>query len=592
MRRPKLIPLLATLVALAAAAPASAAELGLNVNGGAAAGTEENYRDLDTLDAKWARHFLDWDNLDWDNHLGPIYGEMVRRENALGVKTLITVKSGGNTPPPNHAEFARRMEQLATIPGLEAIEIWNEADLEGGLFWAGGPDLRGYVNLLKASYPAIKAGARRANQDVTVVFSPTVGNNFGWVEAAYREGAGGHFDAMAVHTDTACLDRAPTSYYREQDGRIGRFTFLGYREVHNVMRANGDGHKPIWMTEFGWSAAAAIRCDSADKPGGVSEADQARYLLDAVNCLARDPYVQVAMWYNSRDLKAPDHWSHMYGLRRLDGSERPAYAAFRTAATRPADASAPCGDFEGPTPQPLDPKPGFVLAPGSTMTIRAKADAPDLNKVFFRVEGPGAAPLFSGTNNNAITLNECGGGVCERVWGGARDLGNGQHKLLIWAVDNNGTSGPVTEIPFSKGVPYQGPGGTDGPGGAASFVKFPKLRLTGKGLKRTFRGGSLPGITSGAVRIEWYLKTKVKNKKGKKKTKWVRYHGKAVMARSPFMVKQKLRRHGKWRVRALYLGTTGIPETPSCWTEFKTRSKKKKLVCPKGAVRPTDELAG
>ena len=587
MRRRKLVPILATLFALAAAAPAPAAELGLNLNGGAAAGTDQNFNDLSALNSRWARHFLDYDNFEWNENGFAIYRRMVDEEGRRGVKTLITVKSAGNSPPASPQAFAAQMAQLARVlPGLEAIEIWNEAD--EGLFWAGGPDVQGYVNLLRVSYTAIK----QVNPGITVVFSPTVGNNFGFVEAAYRAGAKDHFDAMAVHTDTACLDQAPGSYYREPDGRIGRFTFLGYREVHNVMQANGDGHKPIWMTEFGWSAVPAPNsCEfgagAGQKPAGVSEAQQAEYLIAAMNCMARDPYVQVAMWYNSRDLKADGKMANMYGLRRFDGSERPAYGAFRTAASRPGDANAPCGDFEGPTSQPLDPKPGFVLAPGSTMTIRARADAPDLNKVFFRVEGPGAAPLFNGTNNNGITLNECSGGVCERVWGGARDLGNGQHKLLIWAVDNNGTAGPMTEIPFSKGVPYQGPGGTDGPGGAASFVKFPKLRLTGKGRKRTFRGGSLPGITSGAVRIEWYLKTKVKGKKGKKKTKWVRYHAKAVMARSPFIVKQKLRRHGKWRVRALYLGTTGIPKTPSCWTEFKTRSKKSKLVCPKGAIRPT-----
>jgi hypothetical protein len=40
-----------------------------------------------------------------------------------------------------------------------------------------------------------------------------------FLEDAYRGGAQGHFDAMAVHTDTACLDRPPGYYYREPDGR-------------------------------------------------------------------------------------------------------------------------------------------------------------------------------------------------------------------------------------------------------------------------------------------------------------------------------------------------------------------------------------
>jgi hypothetical protein len=570
MRSPRLLPLLAVVTALVAAAPASSAEIGLNINGGVAASNDmKQFEDLSTLGAKWARHFVFHDDLDHNENGFVPYERMILDEKARGVKTLLTVASARGEAP-NADEYARFMGLLAKrFKGeVEAYEVWNEAD--GSMFWSGGPNAAAYVETLKKAYAAVK----EADPAATVVFSPTIGNNFHFLQDAYNQGAKGHFDAMAVHTDTACLDRGPTSFYREPDGRIGQFAFLGYREVYKVMQANGDGDKPIWMTEFGWSATTD-RCAHADKPAGVSEAQQAQYLLEAMNCLEEDPYVQVAMWFNNRDLSRDGSMLNSYGLRRANNTTRPAFDAFKTWGAGGGRSSAPCGDFEGPTVRVHTPQPGFVLAPGSNLTMRASTDAEDLNRIWFRVEGPGAAPLF---NDGPISLP--GEGLTrEREWGGARELGNGQHKLIVWATDKNDTPGPEVVVPFAKGEAYEGPGVTPGDTTAApSFVQFRKLRLLGRGLKRTFAGGSLPGITAGAVRIEWQRKS------GRR---WKRLHAKAVVARRPFRVTQRLRRPGRWRVRAVYLGRPGIPRTPSCWTVFHTSSTKTSVVCPRGAVKPT-----
>ena len=81
-----------------------------------------------------------------------------------------------------------------------------------------------------------------------------VGNDFEFVEALYDNGAKGSFDGVGVHTDTACLTTDPREYYREPSGRIGRYSFTGYREVRATMLAHGDD-KPIWMTELGLADA-------------------------------------------------------------------------------------------------------------------------------------------------------------------------------------------------------------------------------------------------------------------------------------------------------------------------------------------------
>src|SRR3712207_59979 len=222
------------------------------------------------------------------------------------------------------------------------------------MFWPGGPDPAAYVTLLRAPYAAIK----REDPAAKVIFGPTTGNNYEFVQQAYAAGAKGFFDAMAVHTDTACLVDSPTRYYRE-NGKIARFTFLGYRSVREVMLANGDD-RPIWMTELGWSANS-LRCDrgrwAGMKDAGVPEPVQAQYLREAYHCLREDPYVTVAMWFNNRDINGDGSELDSYGLWRKDGSHRPAYGAFRDVAAGNDTISGPCGDFGGPRIQILAPQP-------------------------------------------------------------------------------------------------------------------------------------------------------------------------------------------------------------------------------------------
>ncbi len=563
--RPVRLPtlLLALLVALSCAASASAAEIGVNVNGAVAGGTKENFEDLAQLNAKWARHFLFWDDID-DGGLR-LYDRMAAEEDQRGVKTLLTAASARGQQPGDRQAFADFMGRVAArFKGrVEAYEIWNEAD--EGLFWNGGPQAAAYVDLLKRSYAAIKA----ADPNAIVVFSPTVGNNFGFVEDAYRAGAKGHFDAMAVHTDTACLDQPPDRYYREQDGRLGRFTFLAYREVRASMLANNDD-KPIWMTEFGWSAArhtCEFGSGAGKKPAGVSEEDQAKYLLQAMNCMEPDPYLQVAMWFNNRDLSPDGKMANMYGLRRFDGTARPAFDAFKTWSSGGGRSSAPCGDFSGPPVRILEPAPNAVLPPNSPLYIRAQSGAADLSRIRFRVPNT----QFGEFTSLAPEPNGAG----EITWEEAARLPVGKHTLEVVAYDESGNPGEPARLEFEKVSPTA-------PFGGLLAASFPGLKMGGRGLTRTFRGSPIPGILGGALRIEWVKKVKVG-----RRFRWIRYHAKTVTARGRTInFRQRLRSGGLWRVRLVYLGKPPVRKTFTCWTQFRTSSTKTKLVCPRGAVRP------
>jgi hypothetical protein len=540
-----LIPLLAVLGALAAPAAAQSAEVGLNIAGGASA-SPESYAMLDDTGAKWARHFMFWDAVD-ERILREGYDRIVANEDRRGVKTLLVVAGLGGRPPADPAAYARFMGSLAArYKGrVEAYEVWNEQD--EGIFWKGGGDPAAYVRLLKAAHKAIKAGDPGAK----VIFGPTTGNNYRFVSAAYKAGAKGSFDAVAVHTDTGCLTRAPSEFYREEDGRLGQYTFLGYREVRRVMEANGDA-KPIWMTELGWSAATHT-CDrgstAGTKPAGVGERKQAENLREAYRCLSEDAYVEVALWFNDRDLVGDLRELNSYGLKRFDGSLRPAYAAFKDVARNGPGAAGGCGDFAAPRIRVLRPTAGTRVSDGDTLPIKATSPDADVVRMTFRYGANDTIRSFSNDNGAPLDFSKV---TPAWTWSGIKKLGYGTHRVVIVAYDRNGNEGRQ-EILVEKVRPGRMP---------RTRTKFTKVRLRGSGRSRVVTGrlvASRPVGVPGKVKIKW---------QAKRGGSWRTVHRWTKSARGPFRFKQRLRHGGAWRVRVEFPGRRPYGSSRTGWLKF------------------------
>ena len=157
------------------------------------------------------------------------------------------------------------------------------------------------------------------------------GNDYPFLEGVYAAGGKGYFDAVGVHTDTACNILSPYEYLRGSDNRMIPDSFLAYREVHAVMVANGDD-KPIWMTELSWRTTSASLLGRRCGPGRSAKASatqqQATYLRQAYHCMAQDPYVQVALWFplvdeRRRHLRADPRQRLAQALVRRDARLRP-----------------------------------------------------------------------------------------------------------------------------------------------------------------------------------------------------------------------------------------------------------------------------
>ena len=523
MRRFSLLTVL--LVAMLAAPAASqAATPGINIAG------LPSSSDLDqahATGAKYVRVFALGSQLhDFATFKGILSGAKAR---GMIVVFVITGATDGSNTPPDPAAFASDVgtfaSHMAQGPdgGAAAYEVWNEEDETQ--FWGAAVDAGRYAAILKAAYPALKAGDPGAK----VLLGPLTGNNYGFLSQVYAAGAGGSFDAAAVHTDTACLVDPPSSFYRE-DGQVARFTFLGFRTVHDVRVANGQGDKPIWMTELGWTTATST-CGrgmwAGQKPAGVSEAQQAANLREAYHCLAGYPYVQAGLWFTLKDTNGHGDELDHYGLQRIDSSHKPAWDAFHSVATQGDTLTSPCGDFDAPSIK--------VTSPGTNeqyvqvLTISAVAtDATSVARITFQADGK-EIRNFTGTAVGS-------GKTVKLEWQAAKNLGFGKHTITVLALDPQGNTStqtvPVTRVKKLKAT-------------LKTTIKIGKVKLKGRkaSISGRVRKTATAGL-SGKVRVYWQQK---------RKKKWKTIHGGLKPANKPFTFRQKLKGAGTWRAMVKYV---------------------------------------
>ena len=75
---------------------------------------------------------------------------------------------------------------------------------------------------------------------------------------------------------------------------------------------------PVWITEYGHQT-------KPEEPHGVTYAQQADYVKQALRVTRADPNVQMFIWFTFRDSPG-NAWKS--GLEKTDSSHKPSYAAF------------------------------------------------------------------------------------------------------------------------------------------------------------------------------------------------------------------------------------------------------------------------
>ena len=194
-------------------------------------------------------------------------------------------------------------------------QIWNEQNSPD--FWAPGPSPRSYAKLLKISADTLHATDPGAKIVLGGMFEGNVsfGAILSWRYLAelYRVGAARDFDVVGAHPYSP---------------KISSYKFQ-LRRLAAVIRRHDDRVTPIWIDEIGWGSGRG------GSPLNKGPEGQAQMLRRAFSFAARSRHkldVQRILWYPWRDsLGTPEKCAFCgrTGLRRPDGSPKPAWHVFR-----------------------------------------------------------------------------------------------------------------------------------------------------------------------------------------------------------------------------------------------------------------------
>jgi hypothetical protein len=220
-------------------------------------------------------------------------------------------------------------------------EIWNEPNLRRFGYENGIHSVGDYVRLLDVARAAAKAADPEAVivlAGITSIWSeiptPQDYDVATYLQLLYEAGGWNSFDILAIHPyrpgapEAASLRRDTNQDFEAElrvvDGLLERF-----------------GHKRVWITEVSWS--------SYDGFYGVTETEQAAYLVRMYMLALSHPWVERIFWYNFRDDTAPNapytkpeynrqepefHWGLLRRAYPLDADSgnlrKPAFVAYRT----------------------------------------------------------------------------------------------------------------------------------------------------------------------------------------------------------------------------------------------------------------------
>ncbi len=467
---------------------------------------------------------------------------------ARGMRILLTV-TGTAATMATPGEYAAVVADIATELRGKGVdyEVWNEQDDTG--FWLNGPQPAAYTALLKAAYPAIKD----ADPAATVVVGGLVANDFEFVEQLYNHGAKGSFDAVGVHTDTACLTTDPREYYREPSGRIGRYAFTGYREVRATMLAHGDD-KPVWMTELGWPTITST-CERGGRAGtkaaGVTPAQQADFLGKAYGCLAADPYVHLGSWFSLSDVQTGSTNDALnLGLMTDSFARKPAFAAFQGAASAAPIACGGTLDSGAPVVTMHAPTDGAKYLTSLPIHVTA-TDSEGVNDIDLKVDGK-EVPLKTVKSGNSASV--------KFEWGGAKKLSFGPHTIVAMARDEAKNEGRAVakvihvgggNYPFKVKTAYALTVGK---------VKGGKVKVRGKITPK----GNLSRLAHGRAYV-FFSRFDTKAKRWKKVSRYSRD------AKHAFTLRYKFKKRGVWRVTGQFKPKKGFKASRAKAARLKVR---------------------
>jgi hypothetical protein len=247
----------------------------------------------------------------------------------------------GHAPPIDFQDFANYAATLATrYKGrIHYFQVWNEPNIypEWG-DQAINPEQ--YTDLLCRTYKALKA-VDPENVVISGTLAQTLSlstrdlSDFVFLQRMYDAGAGNCFDILGAQGYG--LFSGPTDHRM----RPTTINFAHVEWLRDMMIANGDAAKPIWIGEMAWNPVpdASIVADIKNRLnyGQVSEEQAARYPVEGYQRAKQEwPFVGViSYWYFKRPGDSEKDQSFYYfRMADPDFTPRPVYDAIKAYAGR------------------------------------------------------------------------------------------------------------------------------------------------------------------------------------------------------------------------------------------------------------------
>ncbi len=295
----------------------------------------------DFEDRRHEPHRSAWEKYDNIVNLAEQYGlEIVPRlSNPPAWSRAAGDAAGAYAPPDDLADWG---DYVAAVVSryrgrVRYYQLWNEPNIYPE--WGEHPvDPEGYTRLLCEGYrrakeadpsAAIVSGALAPTVSLHPGPGPALGlNEFVFLQRMYDAGAGDCFDVMAVND--YMLWSGPT------DHRLRPLNISFSRPVYvrEIMVANGDAHKPVWISEMNSNAVP----DDPTGIGGwggygqVTPEQQARYAVLAYQRAMEEwPWVGVVnFWFFKRASDAErDQAMYYFRMVEPDFTPMPVYEALR-----------------------------------------------------------------------------------------------------------------------------------------------------------------------------------------------------------------------------------------------------------------------
>jgi hypothetical protein len=324
----------------------------------------------------WAGVEATQGNLDWSTVDKTVNSAASRNIAVVGMVNSTprwAVASGGKylsgrpASPDVYADFVAKFV-TRYVGKIAAVEIWNEPNAV--TFYTPLPDPAGYVDLLKAAYPKVKAidpsvAVLSAGLGAIVSLGSLSINPVAYVTQMYAAGAKPYFDALSFH---------PYLYNLKFSDGVGKANspLQQLMQIRQVMIANGDDSKKIWATEYGQPASS----------GG--EANENDFIADMLLKWQELPYTGPMFIYTTRDRKTGTTSSQdTFGIYRTDWTPKTAQQTVQAGASGAIPKSAEFQRFATVTDSAL----GTPLSPVYKTTDGTWAQVRTVSTVFETTSG-------------------------------------------------------------------------------------------------------------------------------------------------------------------------------------------------------------